>query len=99
MPRLARHSPGNGVVMARRLTVLFRRDPSRDRQKGSIAFTGYKTFWPDGRPLTVGLEAFCRRGLRLLGLDRYLAGRQERLIDIVCFPLADMDAAITRVPG
>jgi hypothetical protein len=85
--------------MARRLTVLFRRDPSRDRQKGSLVFAGYQTFWPDGRPLTVGMEAFCRRGQRLLGLDRFLAGQHERLIDIVCFPLRDMEDAITRLPG
>src|SRR5262245_59795900 len=54
--------------MSRSLNVLFRRDPSRDRQDNQIHFEGYQFFWPDGRPLAVGLDAFCKHGQQLLGL-------------------------------
>jgi hypothetical protein len=85
--------------MARRLTILFRRDPSRDRQQGRILYKGYRFFWPDGRPIGVALEGFCRHGQRLLGLDRSLAGEGERLIEVICFPVQSMDERITRLPG
>jgi hypothetical protein len=47
----------------------------------------------------VGLDAFCTRGQRLLGLGRYLAGRQERLIQLTCFPLAGPEDRFNRLPG
>ena len=64
--------------MEHTLTVLLRRDPTRDRQENRIAFEGYEMLWPDGRPISVGFDAFCRQGQRLLGLGRYLAGCSER---------------------
>jgi hypothetical protein len=79
--------------------VLFRRDPSKDRQKGNIFFEGYEVFWPDGRRVTVGLDAFCKHGQRLLGLGRHLAGCTERLIELICFPLASREDNLTRLPG
>jgi hypothetical protein len=85
--------------MARTLTVLFRRDPSRDRQRGAILFEGYQPLWPDGAPVTVGLDAFCKHGLRLLGLGRHLAGCHERLIRLIQFPLAGREDDLTRLPG
>jgi hypothetical protein len=85
--------------MSRILTVLFRRDPTRDRQQGKIHFEGYQVLWPDGRPVAVGLDAFCKHGQRLLGLGRHLAGCRERLIDLVCFPLSGLEDALTRIPG
>ena len=85
--------------MSRTLRVLFRRDPSRDRQHERIRYEGYAFFWPDGRPVTLGLDAFCQHGQRLLGLGRHLAGARERLVDMLCFPLNDAEAAITRLPG
>jgi hypothetical protein len=85
--------------MYRALTVLFRRDPSRDRQNGRIHFEGYRLFWADGSPVDVGLDAFCLHGQRLLGLGRYLAGRSERLIELLCFPLREREADLTRLPG
>jgi hypothetical protein len=88
-----------GVRMARTLTILFRRDPARDRQQGRIVYTGYQFFWPDGRPIGVALEGFCRHGQRLLGLDRYLVGQDERLIELLCFPIQSMNDDITRLPG
>ena len=85
--------------MARTLTILFRRDPLRDRCHGTVAYEGYQILWPDGRPVTVGVEGFCRHGQRLLGLGRQLAGRPERLVELLCYPLAGVDEPLTRLPG
>jgi hypothetical protein len=85
--------------MPRKLTALIRRDPSRDRQTDRIHYQGYRLFWPDGRPATVGFDAFCKHGQRLLGLNRHLAGCSERLIDLICYPLADREDPLTRLEG
>jgi hypothetical protein len=85
--------------MARSLTVLFRRDPTRDRQRGTIHFEGYQVLWPDGRPVAVGLDGFCKHGQRLLGLGRHLAGCTERLIELICFPLSGREDDLVRIPG
>jgi hypothetical protein len=85
--------------MPRTLTVLFRRDPSRDRQRGNIHFEGYQVLWPDGRPVDTGLDGFCKHGQRLLGLGRHLAGCSERLIELICFPLTGRDDDLVRIPG
>lgn len=83
----------------RSLTILFRRDPSKDREKANIKFEGYQVYWPDGRKVTVGLDAFCKHGQRLLGLGRYLSGCTERLIELVCYPLRGREDNLTRIPG
>ena len=85
--------------MPRTLTVLFRRDPRRDSRRGDVAYEGYQMLWPDGRRVAVGIEGFCQRGQRLLGLGRYLAGLPERLIELECYPLADVEEPLTRLPG
>jgi hypothetical protein len=85
--------------MPRTLTVLFRRDPRRDCRHGNVAYEGYQILLPDGRRVTVGIEGFCQRGQRLLGLGRYLAGLPERLIELDCYPLADVEEPLTRLPG
>lgn len=85
--------------MTRTLTVVFRRDPSRDRLSERIHFEGYQVFWPDGRPIRTGLEAFCKHGQRLLGLGRHLAGCGERLVELVCFPLEGREDDLNRMPG
>jgi hypothetical protein len=85
--------------MSRSLTVLFRRDPSRDRQNEQVEFEGYKIVWPDGRPVTVGLDAFCKHGQRLLGLGKHLAGCRERLVTLIYLPLASLEDELTRIPG
>ena len=85
--------------MPRALTLLFRRDPAGDRLCGGAPVEGYRVLWPDGRPVALGLDAFCRHGQRLLGLGRHLEGRQERLVDLLCFPLAARDDDLTRLPG
>ena len=85
--------------MSRTLTILFRRDPSRDRRDDRVSFEGYQPIWPDGRPVAVSLDAFCTHGQRLLGLGRRLAGCREKLIKLVCLPLAGRDAELNRIPG
>jgi len=85
--------------MSRSLTVLFRRDPSRDRQSEQIQFEGYNIVWPDGRPVTVGLDAFCKHGQRLLGLGKHLAGCRERLVTLIYLPLAGIEDELNRIPG
>jgi hypothetical protein len=85
--------------MSRTLTILFRRDPSKDRSSEEVQYEGYLPLWPNGRPVAVGLDAFCRHGQRLLGLGRHLAGRRERLIQMTCFPLSGRDDDLTRIPG
>jgi len=85
--------------MSRTLRVLLRRDSSRDRVEESLSYEGYQFLWPDGRPLTVGLTAFCKHGQRLLGLGRRMAGAGEQLVDLILFPLADNEAALTRLHG
>jgi hypothetical protein len=85
--------------MSRNLTVLFRRDPARDRQDANVHYEGYQAFWPDGRPVTTGLDAFCRHGQRILGLGRHLAGCSERLLELAFFPLPSNEEDMTRLPG
>jgi len=85
--------------MARTLRVLFRRDPGRDRNNEQIQYEGYEVLWPDGRPVTIGSDAFCRHGQRLLGLGRHLQGCTERLVDLIFFPLRDRDDSLVRIPG
>jgi hypothetical protein len=85
--------------MPRTLKVLFRRDPARDRHQEQVQFEGYQVFWPDGGPVTIGVDALCRHGQRLLGLGRHLQGCTERLVDLFFFPLGDREDNLTRLPG
>jgi len=85
--------------MSRTLTILFRRDPTRDRLKENIRFEGYRPLWPDGAQVDVGLDAFCKHGIRLLGLGDRLEGCREKLINMVFVPLSGRDHDLTRIPG
>lgn len=85
--------------MSRTLTLLFRRDPSRDRQTEQCNFEGYNVLWPDGQPVAIGVEAFCKHGLRLFGLGKYLANCHEKLIKMIFFPLEGRDSDLNRIPG
>jgi hypothetical protein len=85
--------------MVRTLKVIFRRDPARDRSQKQIHYEGYQVLWPDGSPVTVGLDAFCRHGQRLLGLGQHLKGCSERLVDLLFYPLRDREDNLTRIPG
>jgi hypothetical protein len=87
------------IRMFRSLTVKFVRDPARDGMRGNVHFEGYRAFWPDGRPVATGLDAFCKHGQRLLGLGRHLRGCSERLIELICFPLSGRDDDLVRIPG
>jgi hypothetical protein len=86
-------------LTARALTILFRRDPSRDRQRGDIRFEGYQILWPDGGRVDLKFDAFCQHAQRLLGLGRHLAGHHERLVELLCFPLQSRDDDMTKLPG
>jgi hypothetical protein len=85
--------------MSRTITLLFRRDPSRDRQTESGQFEGYQPLWPDGQPVGISMDSFCKHGLRLLGLGKHLAGCQEKLVELICMPLTGRDADINRIPN
>jgi hypothetical protein len=85
--------------MPRIIHAFFRRDPSRDRHENDVVLEGYHVLWADGSDMTVGLDAFCMHGQRLLGLGRHLAGQQERFIDLLCFPLNKRDDDLTRLAG
>lgn len=86
-------------LVSRIITLLLRRDPSRDRHDKACHFEGYETLWPDGRPVAVGLDALCSHGQRLLGLGKHLAGCQEKLVSLVCMPLTSRDDDLNRIPG
>jgi hypothetical protein len=85
--------------MSRTLTLLFRRDPSRDRETDVAQFEGYQLLWPDGRPVAIGLDSLCKHGQRLFGLGKQLAGCQEKLIKMICFPLEGREDDLNRIPG
>ena len=93
------HPRGEWPWMSRTITLLFRRDPARDRQDDSTHFAGYLPLWPDGRPVAIGLDAFCKHGQRLLGLGKHLAGCQEKLVRLICMPLSGRDDELNRIPG
>lgn len=85
--------------MSRTLTVLFRRDLAKDRQNSNIDYEGYEMLWPDGAPVAVGLEAFCKHGQRLLGLGRHLGSCTEKLLELGMYPLEGREDNLTRIPG
>ena len=87
------------LLVSRTVTVIFRRDPSRDRQGEQRQYQGYQLLWQDGQTIGVGLDSFCRRGKRLLGLDRRLDNRPEALVELRCVVLPGREGPLTRLPG
>lgn len=87
------------MSITRTIRVILRRAPSRDREDGPAPVEGYDILWPDGRPLGVGFDAFCKHGQRLFGLGRHLNGRAERLVELTCHPLDGLESPLTRQPG
>jgi hypothetical protein len=85
--------------MHRTLRILLQRDPNRDRQEGAVPYEGYTILWPDGRPIRVGFDAFCKHGQRLLGLGQALGERQQQLVELICFPQANREDRVNRLPG
>lgn len=49
--------------------------------------------------MTVGMDAFCKHGLRLLGLGKHLTGCSQKLVNLVCLPLSGRDDDLNRIPG
>ena len=85
--------------MSRTLIIVFRRDPAKDKHRENIHYQGYQPYWPDGRTVGIGVDAFCKHGQRLLGLGKHLEGLDERLIKLVCLPLSGRDDDLNRIPG
>jgi hypothetical protein len=78
------------------LTALFRQRRERDEVGAGIAYSGYDIFWPDGRPVCVGLRRFCQHGTRLL-LGRNPTAATA-LVRLSLYPVAGLEAVLTR-PG
>jgi hypothetical protein len=85
--------------MVRTLKILFRRDPARNRQLNDVNMDGFELLWPDGRPVASGLDAFCRAAQGILGLNRFMIGREERLLELIQFPLRSKEEQLVRVTG
>jgi hypothetical protein len=78
------------------ITVLLTRRRERDDANDRIVYSGYDIHWPDGRPVSIGLERFCQQGTRLLlGRARNV---QQALIRVTLYPISGLDAEFTR-PG
>ena len=97
------HAPYREVIgsnqfqlQAREITVLLRRRRERDDSSDRVQYSGYDIFWPDGRRVSTGLQRFCQQGSRLL-LGR-LRDRDSALIKLTLYPIAGLEAALTR-PG
>ena len=50
--------------MARTLTLMFRRDPSKDRLEEKIPFEGYNILWPDGTAAELAIDQLYKANLR-----------------------------------
>jgi hypothetical protein len=48
--------------------------------------------------MRIGMDAFCKHGQRMFSLGRHLNGRRERLVEMICAPVAGPDEAMTRLP-
>lgn len=83
-------------MKVRTITLLSCPDPSRNRLRNNIPLQGYRFAWPDGCPVTLGLDAFCGSGQRLLHLA---AADEERFVEFLCFPVPSRTAERTRFPG
>jgi hypothetical protein len=85
--------------MERTLRILLQRDPSGDRQEMQASLEGYNVLWPDGRAMSVGFDAFCKQGQRLLGLGQRLPDCGRQLVDLISISVAHREARMTRRPG
>lgn len=65
----------------------------------TVHLEGYQLLWPDGKPVAVAMDAFCKHGLRLLGLGKQLAGCHQQLVNMIFLPLSGRDDALNRIPG
>lgn len=79
------------------LTLLFERDTSVDHEKGTIQYSGFRFYWPNGQPVRTALDKFCQRGVRFLFGRKGLEGT-GRLLSLVCLPIDGMDAPLPELP-
>jgi hypothetical protein len=81
----------------RKLSVVLRRNESKDEQSGGIEYTGYDIFWPSGaRVQGLAFDRFCKIGVR------YILGRDKPAVaelDAYFVPLAGRQELPPRVPG
>ncbi len=81
----------------RKISILFRRNESKDEQLGGIEYTGYDLYWPSGRKvLGLAFDRFCKIGMR------YILGREKpelAAVDGYFLPLASRDDRLPRIPG
>src|SRR5262249_49615185 len=77
------------------LLVLLQRRQEFDQCKNRVVFTGFDICHPDGRPVSVSMQGFCQQGTRLLlGRARHI---DRALVRITLFPVAELEAALTRL--
>ena len=81
----------------RKLSVVLRRNESKDEQIGGIEYTGYDIFWPSGaRVQGLAFDRFCKIGVRyILGRDKPAVAE----VDAYFVPLAGRQELPPRVPG
>jgi hypothetical protein len=87
------------IRMARTLQILFRRDPSRDRQLNNVPMDGFELLWLDRSPVGYAFDAFCYHAQRILSLNRFLVGYDERLMEVVLFPRNGREDELVRLKG
>jgi hypothetical protein len=85
--------------MARKLQILFRRDPKRNRQLNNVDMDGFQLLWPDRRPVESGFDAFCRHTQRALGLHRHMEDVEEQLMELIHYPRNGREDSLVRIPG
>ena len=80
----------------RELFVVLKRRRERDAATEQAVYAGYDIYYPDGRPVAVGIQRFCQQGTRLLlgrARDPELA-----VVKLSLYPVAGLEAPLTR-PG
>ena len=81
----------------RKISVVLRRNETKDEQLSGIQYTGYDVFWPSGgRVQGLGFDRFCKIGMR------YILGREKpevAAVDAYFVSLTGRDDPLPRIPG
>ncbi len=80
----------------RRLTVLLQRNAKHDGESDRVRYEGYRTCWPNGQELSVGVQRFCQQGCRLL-LGRKARNGDAHLVELGVHPVDGLEAPLTQV--
>lgn len=80
---------------ARSLTVLFERNTSSDEESGRVRYSGYDIYWPDGSPVTLGLNRFCQFGARTLFGRKGVA---SSLLNLYLIPIESLESPLPKLP-